>query len=73
MHLLLRIGHPPLRIPWADITPHAVKAGWVRRVDFELARAPRTALRITPRLARELAQAAGDSWPGDRSDTFALQ
>jgi len=59
----LRIGHSPLRIPWSDIEPHAVRAGLVRRVDLELARVPRTALRITPRLARDLEHAAGGSWP----------
>ncbi len=64
VHPLLRIGHPPLRIPWSDIRPSAVRAGWVRRVDLELANAPRTVLRVTPRLARELAEAAGPSWPG---------
>lgn len=61
--LAIRIGHPPLRIPWTDITPRPVRAGLVDRVDLELAAAPRAALRITPRLARELARAAGPHWP----------
>jgi hypothetical protein len=63
MALPFRIGHPPLRIPWSDITPRSVRAGWVDRVDLELAAAPKATLRITPQLGERLARAAGRRWP----------
>ncbi|MGH0037236.1 MAG: hypothetical protein ACQGVK_19600 [Myxococcota bacterium] len=65
----LRIGHPPLRIPWSDVTPRSVRAGWVERVDLELAATPKATLRITPALARRLAEAAGGHWPAGRGLT----
>lgn len=67
MALPFRIGHPALRIPWSEITPRAVRAGLARRVDLELAAAPKATLRITPRLAAELARAAGRAWPAGRT------
>jgi hypothetical protein len=62
--LLFRIGHPPLLIPWTEISVE--KSRWWElylRVTFTLGRAEQVPFRISRRTARKLREAAGSAWP----------
>lgn len=59
---LFRIGHPPLFIPWTDISI-VEKEGMLLTIEFNFQRAPSVPLRISKRLALRMAEAAGTSWP----------
>jgi hypothetical protein len=61
---LFRIGHPPLLIPWTDISVSVTKRLAFAYLEFGFLRAPGVPLRIGERLGRRLAAAAGRSWPG---------
>lgn len=62
----LRIGHPPLLIPWTDISVREQAGGWFPFVEFRFRRAPSVVLRLAEPLARWLAERAGPAWPGER-------
>ncbi|HJZ54431.1 MAG TPA: hypothetical protein VKE74_05710 [Gemmataceae bacterium] len=65
---LFRPGHPPLFIPWTDVSAEPVK-GWVfRYLEFRFAQAPGVVMRVTERLGRLIAADANRSWAEDRSD-----
>jgi hypothetical protein len=56
-----RPGHPPLFIPWSDVSAKPTK-GWLNTyTDFTFAKCSRVQLRIDYRLAKELISAAGDA------------
>jgi hypothetical protein len=63
---LFRIGHPPLFVPWRDITMTERKKflGW--RVVFQFARCPTIPFTITKRLADKINEAK----KGDGNDTI---
>ena len=52
--LLFRPGHPPLFIPWRDITASAKKGWFSTKVTFHFDRLPPIRLRVAKRLAEEL-------------------
>lgn len=60
---LFLIGHPPLFIPWRDITFVSKRFLWVKYVELRLGRETAIPLRINDRLAQRLKSAAGSSWP----------
>jgi hypothetical protein len=61
--LLFRPGHPPLFIPWSDVSASATR-GWVfRYVDMRFARDPKVRLRVTRRLGERLLAAGGQRPP----------
>lgn len=68
---LFRVGHPPLFIPWADITveTRSDKVLFVRYsvVEFRFSRVPGVPLRLQEGLVREIASALGMplGGPGD--------
>ncbi len=64
---LFRLGHPPLFIPWQDITVRPVKFLWFRMYRFEFRQAPSVNLRLWEKLGKRVQTAAGQSWPGDRA------
>ena len=67
---MLRIGHPPLLIPWSEIEVAEVRALLVRRTELRFRGAPRVRFRITPKLAERLAAAVPERWPiGGQSET----
>jgi hypothetical protein len=68
---LFRLGHPPLFIPWRDISVQQGKYLWVRVYKFEFRQAPSVSLRLREKLGRKVQMAAGAAWPGDRSTTGA--
>jgi hypothetical protein len=53
---LLRIGHPPLFIPWSDITSTEISGGFSRRVELRFRRLPNVPVIITRDLADNLAK-----------------
>ena len=62
---LFRIGHPPLLIPWPEVT---ILQGehfyfFFKTKKFFLGREERIPLRISASLAENLRQAAGPAWP----------
>jgi hypothetical protein len=56
-------GHPPLFIPWDEITLHRKRLLWTRFVELRLGREPPIPFRISERLAKKLAGLAGEAWP----------
>jgi hypothetical protein len=59
---LLRLGHPDLFIPWADISVTASKRGFLSiYTEFRFRQAPMIPFRVSERLAQRIAKAAGHS------------
>ncbi len=52
---LFRIGHPPLFVPWSDISLSHEKYLWIEVVLLTFVQDPRARVRITRRLAERLA------------------
>ena len=61
--LIFRIGHPPLFIPWMDISISEQKGRWFNSVVLRFRRAPSIPLQVSQQLGRWLANRAGTSWP----------
>jgi hypothetical protein len=61
--VLFRLGHPPLFIPWRDISVSRRKFVWIKRVRFVLGHDVQIPFTISDRLAQKLQDAAGSSWP----------
>jgi hypothetical protein len=59
--LLFRIGHPPLFIPWCDVTMTERKKFFVQQVVFRCARCPTISCIISKRLADRIAEARGET------------
>lgn len=57
--ILFRVGHPPLLIPWQDVTMREVRAWLVPAVEMRFAKEPQINVRISRRLAEELLASAG--------------
>jgi hypothetical protein len=58
---VLRPGHPPLFIPWQDITARVEKGWLATRTVFTFRQVPSVRLRVSLRLARRVIEAAGRS------------
>ena len=56
-------GHPPLLIPWDEITLCRKRFLWAKCVELRLGREPAVPLRICERLATKLAALARTAWP----------
>jgi hypothetical protein len=63
MMLLFRFKHPPLLIPWDEITVSRQKFVFFRFVRFGLGRELDIPLCLRAKLADKLRKAAGDHWP----------
>jgi hypothetical protein len=62
---LFRIGHPPLFVPWQDISVKTGKLLLWEWTEFRFRQAPRVWLRLYRGLSGELKAEAGTSWPGE--------
>ena len=60
--LLFRVGHPPLFIPWTDLTPRVKRLWFFEWLEFEPSRVPKVKVRFPAALARELATDANRAW-----------
>ena len=58
-----RIAHPPLFIPWREISVTRRKVLWAKMVRFRLGTDLQVPLTIRESLAEKLQRAAGSSWP----------
>jgi hypothetical protein len=56
-------GHPPLFIPWNEITVRRIRVLWAKSVELRLGQEPAIPFRICERLAKKLAALAGEAWP----------
>jgi len=63
MYFLFQISHPPLFIPWRDISFSRKSFLRFKYVEFHLGREVTIPFRISDRLAEKLKSAAGASWP----------
>jgi len=63
---LFRVGHPPLFIPWQDVSIRPTKFLWFRMYLFEFRQKPSVKVRLRESLGKKIQAAAGQSWPGDR-------
>jgi hypothetical protein len=64
---LFRTGHPPLFIPWTDISIHSKTGRFSRSVEFRFVQAPAIPFRVSELLGRKIAEAAGTAWPGEKA------
>jgi hypothetical protein len=55
---MFRAGHPPLLIPWSDVTAREARTWLAEHVELQFARVPRATLRISRRLATPLLEAS---------------
>ena len=62
---LFRIGHPPLLIPWNEISVSGAKLLWARGVRLQLGRERPVPLWLRDKLADKLRAAAGAVWPAE--------
>ena len=62
-----RPGHPPLFIPWSDVTTAAERGMFFEFVRFSFVRAPEVPLRLRRDLAEEVLRAAPNANHGLRS------
>ena len=66
-----RLGHPPLFIPWQDISVRPGRFFWFRVYRFEFRQVPSVRLSLKEKLGMRIQIAAGSAWPGDRALTGA--
>lgn len=62
--ILFRFGHPPLFIPWYDISVKQTGSIF-RYTELSFRQVPSVSLKIGRRLAERLVSAAGEAWPGE--------
>ena len=61
--LPLFLGHPPLFIPWREISVTRKKVLWFKQVRLGLGREAPIPFQISERLAEKLRASAEQSWP----------
>ncbi len=62
---ILRVGHPNLFIPWADISAVCRRGFLSAYVEFQFRQTPTVPFRVSERLGRRIIQSAGPSWVGE--------
>lgn len=70
--LPFRPGHPPLLIPLAEVTLQSQRYLGKSFVALRFVRVPNVVVFITLKLAQELKQAAGASWPREGARSLAV-
>ena len=63
MNPLFRLGHPPLFIPWSEVSVQPQRIFFFRGTRFQLGRESPVPLWVRERLAEKLKTAAGNGWP----------
>jgi len=66
---LFRFGHPPLFVPWSEISVNMKKSFFRKYMEFQFQKAPMIPFRVSERLGQRLAKAAGNAWP-ERREKF---
>jgi hypothetical protein len=63
MFSLFRSGHPPLFIPWSDVSAKVVKGWfWTRYLELQFAHVHGVRVRLPEKLGREIAADANQAW-----------
>jgi hypothetical protein len=68
---MFRLGHPPLFIPWSDITVTDQTFLFFRMTSFRFSKVPDVPFMIRARLAEKIRLAVGEAWPG--KDTHGIR
>jgi hypothetical protein len=61
--VIFRAGHPPLFVPWGEISVAGREENFGPWIELRFARVPSVPLKIPERLAEKLRERAGASWP----------
>lgn len=61
---LFRFGHPPIFVPWSDITISEKQITRSKMLELRFRKTENLPVRIFPDLGDRLAAAAGSNWPG---------
>ncbi len=64
---LFRFGHPPIFVPWRDITITEKKIFKIQLLELRFRKTENLSVRIVAKLGDRLAGAAGSNWPGVKS------
>ena len=59
---LFRVGHPPLLVPWTDITAHELESLVIKKVRLNFAKEPDVPLTISLKLARQIRDTSPAYW-----------
>ena len=62
---IFRVAHPPLFIPWNQVSRSSKRFLWSKCTELRLGQADSIPFRIDQRLSDRLAEAAGESWPAE--------
>jgi len=65
---IFRFGHPPLFVPWRDITITEKQIFKIRALELRFRKTEDLPLRIFAKLGDRLAEAAGSNWPSIEID-----
>jgi len=68
---LFRVGHPPLFIPWSDISATSMRSWWFRMVRLEFEKYPSAYLLIPLKMAESLSHASGLQFQIEQSSQAA--
>jgi len=68
LFFLFRFGHPPLFVPWRDITITEKQIFRSKALELRFRKTGDLPVRIFAELGARLAEAAGTSWPGIEID-----
>ncbi|WP_429884729.1 hypothetical protein [Geoalkalibacter halelectricus] len=63
---VLRPGHPPLLIPWEEISVEDKKGFFGHTLEMRFSRVPGVTLTLGYATGKQLAEWAGEYWPGQR-------
>lgn len=66
MPWLFRLSHPPLFIPWNEISHRPTKILWMDMVRFDLGRDEAVPFTVRRKLADQIQRAARASWPPEQ-------
>ena len=60
---ILRFGHPPLFVPWGDVSVNVIKGFFYPVLEFRFQQVPAIPLRVSERLGQKIRGSTGPSWP----------
>ena len=69
---ILRFGHPPLFVPWGDISVKVIKGFFKPALEFRFQQVPAIPLRVSEKLGQKIRASAGTSWPVRDSESLKL-
>lgn len=73
LFFLFRAGHPPLFVPWAEVTVKQGKTLFWDWTEFRFKQAPGVWMKFYGGLGDEIGRVAGPAWPGSSLTTFGIK